>query len=124
MEYTENLKLNMPLPDEPYDIEDFNENARIIDGLFNLDLIEEAFLSVFTGLKDEPEPPTPAAMTSEDIMRAINTEWNGESSANPNAMSASDITEAISREWNGESSANPNALSAEEINQAIANATN
>lgn len=27
MEYTENLKLKKPLPDEPYNVADFNENA-------------------------------------------------------------------------------------------------
>ena len=113
----------MPPPDELFDIEHFNENARIIDGLFSLDLIEEAFLSVFTGFKDEPDPPEPTAMTSEDILRAINTPWNGESSTNPNAMSAADIEEALLAEWNGESSTDQNAMSAEDINEAIANAT-
>lgn len=61
-------------------------------------------------------------MDEQDILTAINAEWNGESSENPNALSASDVTEAISTEWNGESSDNPNALSAEEIYQAIENA--
>ena len=124
MQETPNLGLKMPEDNEWADIDYLNENARIIDGLFSLDLIEEAFLSVFTGFKDEPEPPEPTAMTSEDILRAINTPWNGESSTNPNALSAEEIEEAIKREWNGESSDNPNALSAEEINQAIDNATN
>ena len=113
----------MPSPDEPYDIEHFNENARIIDGLFSLDLIEEAFRSVFSDFQDEPEPTTFAAMTSEDILRAIQTEWNGESSEHPNAMSAEEIEQAVNTEWNGESSTNPNAMSAEDINNAIANAT-
>lgn len=31
MEYTENLGLKKPLPDEPYNVEDSNENAEIID---------------------------------------------------------------------------------------------
>lgn len=31
MEYTENLKLKKPLPDEPYNVEDFNENTDRID---------------------------------------------------------------------------------------------
>ena len=79
---------------------------------------------MFTGFKDEPDPPEPTAMTSEDILRAISTPWNGESSTNPNALSATDIEEALSAEWDGTSSDSyPNAMSAEDINEAIANAT-
>lgn len=123
MQETPNLGLKMPEDNEWADIEYLNENARIIDGLFSLDLIEEAFRSVFSDFQDDPEPTTFAAMTSEDILRAIRTEWNGESSEHPNAMRAEDIEQALNTEWNGESSTNPNAMSAEDINNAIANAT-
>ena len=123
MQETPNLGLKMPEDNEWADIEYLNENARIIDGLFSLDLIEEAFQSVFIDFQDDPEPPTPIAMTSEDILEAIQTEWNGESSEHPNAMRAEEIEQALNTEWNGESSTNPNAMSAEDINNAIANAT-
>lgn len=35
MEFTENLKLKKPLPDEPYSVEDFNENADAIDRIIH-----------------------------------------------------------------------------------------
>ena len=96
-----------------------------IEKLFNftidLDEIDRAFLSVFTHVS--LEEPTATAMSAEDIQRAINTPWNGESSNDPNALNKEEIEEAMNTEWNGESSTDHNALSKEEINEAIANAS-
>lgn len=107
------------------DVQGFIDLAiqKIFNYTIDFNEIEEAFRSVFSDFQDDPEPPTSAAMTSEDILRAIQTEWNGESSEHPNAMCAEDIEQALNTEWNGESSTNPNAMSAEDINKAIANAT-
>ena len=97
-----------------------------IERLFNfkidLNEIDQAFLSVFTHVN--PEEPVAVAMSAEDIEKAINTPWNGESSSDPNALNKEEIEQAMNTEWNGESSTNPNALNKEEINEAIKNATN
>ena len=85
----------------------------------DLDEIDQAFLSVFTHITTEE----PVAMSAEDISKAINTPWNGESSNDPNALNKEEIEQAMNTEWNGESSTNPNALNKEEINEAIANAS-
>ena len=93
--------------------------VQIANALMDTDAVTKAFESVFSYIGGGESEQ---AMDKQDILNAISTEWNGESSENPNALSASDVAEAISVEWNGESSENPNALSAEEIYQAIENA--
>ena len=88
--------------------------------MLDTDAVTKAFGSVFSYIGGGGD--SEQAMDKQDILKAISTEWNGESSENPNALSASDVAEAVSTEWNGESSKNPNALSAEEIYKAIENA--
>lgn len=94
--------------------------VNIATALMDTDAVTKAFKNVFSHIRGGGE--SGQAMDEEDVLKAINTTWTGESSENPNALSASDVTDAISKEWTGESSDNPNALSAEEIYQAIANA--
>lgn len=84
--------------------------------MWDEDILEEAFYSVFTGI-DRPEADS-TAMSSEDIVRAINTEYQGETSDDPTAMSSQDVKEAINTVWNGESSSDETALSAADIEKA------
>ena len=77
--------------------------------------LEDAFYDAFTYLMREESH----AMSSADILRAINTEWGGESSDDPNALSAVEVTAALSSEWNGETSSDPNALSAAQISEIL-----
>ena len=95
--------------------------TRLFNFKIDLDEIDQAFLSVFTHVN--LEEPVATAMSAEDISKAINTPWNGESSTDPNALNKEEIEQAMNTEWNGESSTNPNALNKEEINEAIANAS-
>lgn len=78
-------------------------------------LLQQAFYDVFAYL----EQPESQAMSSVDILRAINTEWGGESSDDPNALSAAEVTAALNSEWNGETSSDPNALSAAQISEIL-----
>ena len=113
--------LQQDLIDTQKELEKVKENtASIANALLDTDAVTTAFESVFSYIRGGGE--SGQAMDEQDILNAINTEWNGESSENPNALSASNIMKAINTEWNGESSENPNALSAEEIYKAIENA--
>ena len=88
----------------------------IQENLLNTETIEAAFFNTFSHVPGVEEDLT--ALTTEDILDAINTEWNGESSDDPTAMSADEVENAINTEWNGESSDDPTALSAEDIEKA------
>lgn len=132
MEKTENLGLNLPGEEDYYSIDDFNENARIIDAVLNPDLIDEAFEKYFPGLSDDPDPEPETdpdeeqdtdVMSSASIEEAINTEWDGSSSSDPDAMSSDSIEEALSTQWNGEASEDPDAMTPTEINDAISSTT-
>ena len=113
--------LKEDLEETQKELEKLNEcTISIADALLDTDGVAKAFESVFSHIGGGGD--SGQAMNEQDILKAVNTEWNGESSENPNALSASDITDAINTEWNGESSGNPNALSTEEIYQAIENA--
>lgn len=113
--------LQQDLIDTQKELEKVKESTEsIANALLDKDAVTKAFESVFSYIGGGGE--SEQAMDEQDILNAINTEWNGESSENPNALSASDIMKAINTEWNGESSENPNALSAEEIYKAIENA--
>ena len=113
--------LQQDLIDTQKELEKVKEStASIANALLDTDAVTTAFESVFSYIRGGGE--SGQAMDEQDILKAINTEWNGESSENPNALSASNIMKAINTEWNGESSENPNALSAEEIYKAIENA--
>lgn len=83
--------------------------------LLDQSLLQQAFYDAFTYLVQ----PASQSMSSADILRAINTEWGGESSDDPNALSAAEVTAALSSEWNGETSADPNALSAAQISEIL-----
>lgn len=80
--------------------------------------VEEQYYIVFGGFWDITDN---VAMTEDDIMKAISTPWNGQTSQNPAAMSAREITEAVNKPWNGQASTNPAALSATEITEVIKN---
>ena len=113
--------LQQDLIDTQKELEKVKESTEsIANALLDKDAVTKAFESVFSYIGGGGE--SEQAMDKQDILKAISTEWNGESSENPNALSASDIAEAVNTEWNGESSKNPNALSAEEIYKAIENA--
>ena len=113
--------LQQDLIDTQKELEKVKESTEsIANALLDTDAVTKAFESVFSYIGGGGE--SEQAMDKQDILKAISTEWNGESSENPNALSASDVAEAVSTEWNGESSKNPNALSAEEIYKAIENA--
>ena len=113
--------LQQDLIDTQKELEKVKESTETIaNALLDKDAVTKAFESVFSYIGGGGE--SEQAMDKQDILKAISTEWNGESSENPNALSASDVAEAVSTEWNGESSKNPNALSAEEIYKAIENA--
>lgn len=90
------------------------EDATYYDGC--VEVIEEQYYIVFGDFRDSD------AMSTIEILEAINTQWNGQSSADPKAMNAAEIHEAINTQWDGQSSADPKALSAVEINDAIKNA--
>lgn len=77
--------------------------------------LEDAFYDAFTYLVRQESQ----SMSSADILRAINTEWGGESSDDPNALSAAEVTAALNSEWNGETSSDPNALSAAQISEIL-----
>ena len=81
----------------------------------NTAYLENAFYDLFTYLENSNN-----ALSTSDILRAINTEWGGESSDDPNALSAAEVTAALSSEWNGETSSDPNALSAAQISEILA----
>ena len=83
----------------------------------SLDDMTESFKKVFPYLGDAFFDPH--AMTLADILRAINTVWQGESSEDYNAMSASDISTAINTNWNGESSIDERAIKSDTINDII-----
>lgn len=80
---------------------------------------EEQYHTVFGDLVNILDS---GALTMADILEAISTPWNGQTSPNPAALSAEGINEAISTSWNGQTSPDTAALSAEEINEAIKNA--
>ncbi|MFW5631448.1 MAG: hypothetical protein ACOCNB_11830 [Acetivibrio ethanolgignens] len=46
MEYTENLKLRKPLQDEPYDVDNFNQNADKIDSAVRNKVDKPTMLSI------------------------------------------------------------------------------
>lgn len=113
--------LQQDLIDTQKELEKVKESTEsIANALLDKDAVTKAFENVFSYIGGGGE--SEQAMDKQDILKAISTEWNGESSENPNALSASNIMKAINTEWNGESSENPNALSAEEIYKAIENA--
>ena len=58
------------------------------------------------------------ASCSPEIMEAINTEWNGESSSSETAMSAMEVQESIDTKWDGSSSSSDTAMNKEEIEEA------
>lgn len=80
------------------------------------EVIEEQYYIVFGDFRDSE------AMSIADILEAINTQWDGQSSTDPTAMNAVEIHEAISTQWDGQSSTDPTAMSAAEISDAIKNA--
>lgn len=86
-----------------------------INNLIDKELMQKAFYDAFTYLGTE----TASALSEEDILEAINTEWGGESSDDPNALSAAEVAAALSSDWNGETSSDPNALSAAQINEIL-----
>ena len=81
----------------------------------NSDNIEEAFYKIFTNIAECEEDE---AMTFDDVLIALNTIWNGETSEDATAMTASDVTEAMNTVWNGETSQDRTALSAWDIYDA------
>lgn len=84
-----------------------------IDAMFDTLIIEEAFKTVFPNVTDT------TAMSRDDILKALSTEWNGESSDDITAMSANEVQEAIDTKWNGESSSDSTALSSTDIDYAL-----
>ena len=83
----------------------------------SLDDMTESFKKVFPYLGDVYFDPN--AMTLADILMAINTVWEGESSSDYNAMSATDISNAINMEWNGKESTDDRAIKSDTISDII-----
>lgn len=61
------------------------------------------------------------AMTADDILEAISTPWNGQTSSDSLALSADEIAEAVNTTWEGQTSIDPAAMSAAEITEVIKN---
>lgn len=110
---TENLGLEAPEDEDVYDIDYVHKNNTILDNLFDSGTIEYAFYSIFSGIESNESNNT--ALSATDIVKAINTEYNGETSADPTAMSSHDVEEAVNTTWNGETSPDENALSSGDI---------
>lgn len=98
--------------------EEHEWSKNYIDGaladIFNGEEIEDAFYFVFTGL---PSIETGGSMSSEDILSAISTTWDGQTSSDSLAMSAAEITEAVNTTWDGQTSADARALTSAEISK-------
>lgn len=78
--------------------------------------VENAFYAIFNKLEGSITDTT--ALTAADINEAINTLWDGESSADITAMSKDDINNAIHTPWDGKSSTDETALSSADIKKA------
>lgn len=85
-----------------------------LDAIKDEQAIENAFYAVFGSVTHDT-----TAMTPFDVDTAINTPWDGSSSADPTAMSATDVDTAISTPWDGSSSTDPTAMSATDVEDAL-----
>ncbi len=99
------------------DVQNLESKIVIIQNLIqntfeNEENIEKAFYAVYTNIADYEEDE---AMTYEDVINALGTVWNGETSEDETAMTASDVTDALGTVWNGETSEDKTALSAWDI---------
>lgn len=96
-----------------------------IDAVLDPDLVDEAFYTVFSGLSrpdpggDEGDSEDSDAMTAEEVISAISTEWDGSSSADSAAMTSSDVAAALDTEWDGTGTDDPSALTPDEIEQIL-----
>lgn len=96
--------------------EDFQEIKDAVQYIIDGGNIEKAFYKIFTNIAVYEEDE---AMTYEDVMNALGTVWNGETSPDETAMSAADITNALNTVWNGETSPDKTALTAWDIYDVI-----
>ena len=69
------------------------EDASYYDGC--AETAEEQYRIVFGDSGDLPDISDPSALSADEIVEAINTPWNGQTSPDPEALSAGEITEAI-----------------------------
>ena len=99
---------------DPVALKEYEDES--IKKICDIKYLKDAFYNAFTYLSDSSES---SALSTEDILQAINTEWGGESSDDPNALSAAEVAAALSSDWNGETSSDPNALSAAQINEIL-----
>ena len=88
-----------------------------INQFFSVDAVNRAFDAAFPTEKEES-----GSMSAGQIVEALSTEWNGESSTDPYALKSNNVVDALSTEWNGESSTDPYAMDAEEVSEALKNA--
>ena len=98
---------------------DANTVQAAIDEIFlaiiDTTIIEEEFRKVF--MIESSTDPT--AMTSNDVLKALETEWNGEESTDPTAMTSNDVLNSLETEWNGEESTDPEAMKTDDILESI-----
>ncbi len=85
----------------------------IIADIFEETNIKEAFFFVFT----KTDAADRLVMSAAEVANALETEWNGQSSADINALSSKDIETAICTEWDGQSSNDVRALTSSEISK-------
>lgn len=92
-------------------------NDLVLASILSPSLVTAAFFKVFTYIDEDQ-----ISMSSEDIQIAIETEWDGSSSADPTALNSKEVQTAIETKWDGNSSQDPIALNREEIKDAIGQA--
>jgi hypothetical protein len=96
-----------------------------MDAALDPNLVDEAFYTVFSGLSrpdpgvDEEDSEDADAMTAEEVLSAISTEWDGSSSGDSAAMTSDDIAAVLDTEWDGTGTDDPNALTPAEIEQLL-----
>lgn len=80
--------------------------------------VQDAFDYVFGTTTDEADT---TALSEDDIIDVLSTEWDGSSSTDPTALSSDDVTDAVNTEWDGSSSTDPEALNSTDIENATIN---
>lgn len=81
--------------------------------------IEKVFYSIFTKISGSGSGMDETALLPEDITRALNTAWNGETSEDETALSSADVEKAVRTPWDGKTSDDKTALSSTDIKAAL-----
>ena len=109
---------NMPYDNTNTGLEATSIQAAIDEiflAIIDTSIIEKEFRKVF--MIESSTDPT--AMTSSDVIEALETEWNGEESPDSTAMTTNDVLKSLETEWNGEESSDPTAMTTNDVLNSI-----